>query len=69
MQYLEEAEGFSAIWRETSGAGGVGPNYWTDAYLGSFCASCGATLVTFDRGLGQRLKHRAICKVLLLEAD
>lgn len=69
VRYLEEAEGFAAIWRGTSGAGKVGPNYWTDAYLGSFCASSGATLVTFDRGFGQRLKHRANCKVLLLDGD
>ena len=63
VKYVPEPSGFEAVWRGTAQAGKIGPNFWTDAYLSSFCVGTGATMVTFDRGFGVRTP----CKVLLLE--
>jgi hypothetical protein len=63
IQFSAEPEGFEAIWRKTARAGDVGSNFWTDAYLSSFCAGVGATMVTFDRRFGRRTP----CRVLLLK--
>lgn len=65
VKQVAEPDGFEAVWRSTAAAGKVGPNFWTDAYLSSFCASAGATMVTFDRAFG----HRTPCNVLLLETS
>lgn len=29
---------------------GIGPNFWTDAYLAAFAAGSGLPLATFDQG-------------------
>ena len=65
VKYAAEPDGFEEVWRATARAGKVSSNFWTDAYLSSFCASAGATMVTFDRAFGRRTP----CKVLLLDAS
>jgi len=65
VTYAMEPDGFEHVWRATARSGKVGPNFWTDAYLSSFCASAGATMVTFDRAFGRRTP----CEVLLLDAS
>ena len=62
---VNEREDFAEHWRRTSLAGRVSPNFWTDAYLISLCASTGCTLVTFDRALARQKR----CSVLLLERE
>ena len=62
---IGEEAGFVKHWRQTAAAGRVGPNFWTDAYLISLCASAGCTLVTFDRALARQNR----CEVTLLEAQ
>ena len=51
------------IRRRTANPGSIGPNFWTDAYLISLCASTESTLVTFDRALA-RSKD---CRIRLLD--
>ena len=52
--FLVEPATFRERWRKTSGAGKIGPNFWTDAYLTSLCVAAGCRLVTFDRALATR---------------
>jgi len=58
-----EPAGFDVHWRRTANPGSIGPNFWTDAYLISLCASTESTLVTFDRALA-RSKD---CRIRLLD--
>jgi uncharacterized protein len=60
--FFQEPADFIKEWRKTSRAGKIGPNYWTDAYLSSFCAAADCTLITFDR----KLAKRKDCTVRLL---
>ncbi|MDX2150364.1 MAG: TA system VapC family ribonuclease toxin [Bryobacteraceae bacterium] len=40
--------------RATTAEKSAGPSFWTDAWLASFAAATGATLVTFDAALAGR---------------
>jgi toxin-antitoxin system PIN domain toxin len=62
IHMADEPAQFQEHWRRTSRAGKIGPNFWTDAYLVSFCAAANCTLVTLDRALAVK---RA-CPVRLL---
>ena len=63
VRFVPEGSGFEDQWRQTSGAGKIGANFWTDAYLSSFCALGGYTLLTFDKALAKQ----KLCKVHLLK--
>lgn len=60
--FLREPPELDRHWRRTSGAGKIGPNYWTDSYLSCLCAASDCTLITFDR----KLANRKTCSVRLL---
>jgi hypothetical protein len=62
---LGEPAGFADHWRRTSQAGKIGPGFWTDAYLTSFCNAAGSRLITFDRALAAK----KACQVHLLESE
>ena len=50
VQYAEEPPHLEDRWREAAKHLGLGPNFWTDAYLAAFAEAGDYTIVTFDRG-------------------
>lgn len=48
--YIDEPPGLLDWMTEHTKIPGVGPNFWTDAYLAAFAASSGLSLATFDQG-------------------
>jgi toxin-antitoxin system PIN domain toxin len=50
----KEPPGLEDSWRAGMHQTKLGPNRWTDAYLGAFATQAGATLVTFDKQLASR---------------
>ena len=58
--FVNEPAEFERSWRSTAGRGKIGPNFWTDGYLESFCQATNFTLVTFDVALARRMKSKAL---------
>lgn len=63
--FANEPADFERFWRDTANQGKIGPNFWTDGYLESFCQALDCTLVTFDGALSRRKR----AKSLLLSPD
>jgi toxin-antitoxin system PIN domain toxin len=53
ISFSEEPAGLDHLWGASTTPQRPGSNWWTDAYLASFAAAAGFTLVTFDA----QLKH------------
>ena len=46
--FASEPAHFEALWRSSTEHSRLGPNFWTDACLGSFAAAAGWNVLTFD---------------------
>lgn len=59
-RFFEEARGFEEAWEKNSGLPRSAVKHWTDAYIEMMGATCGATVVSFDRGFANRKKVDAV---------
>lgn len=66
VRFANEPAGLEQAWRNLTRHPGIGPNFWTDAYLTAFAEASGFVVLTFDRELAKRAGRQA---KLLAAAD
>ena len=59
VRFANEPVGLEQAWRDLTGRPGIGPNFWTDAYLTAFAEAAGFVVLTFDRELAKRAGSHA----------
>lgn len=59
-EFAEEPTGLDAVFRSRSTGRQASPKDWADAYLASFAAAAQLTLVTFDKGLGKKVRDAVV---------